>query len=248
MNYLFIVPCYNESKRWNRAYWEEMVSIIDTFWVFVDDGSTDNTQNLINGLKLSNTKLIKMSKNCGKSEAIRIGVVWSYKNLFPEFESIGYVDSDGAINKNDIEHFNKVFVEKYKVDDYISLWASRVALSGREINRKHARHILGRVVSLIVSSRRSYIAYDTQCGLNYFTFNNKTAALFEKSFKTRWFVDIEIFIRYALVNQKRMKIWEEPLMYWDEIPGSKINFKQTWVVLKELVYIKFMQKKIRKVS
>lgn len=248
MNYLFIVPCYNESKRWNRAYWEEMVSIIDTFWVFVDDGSTDNTQNLINGLKLSNTKLIKMSKNCGKSEAIRMGVVWSYKNLFPEFESIGYVDSDGAINKNDIEHFNKVFAEKYKVDDYISLWASRVALSGREINRKLARHILGRVVSLIVSARRSYIAYDTQCGLKYFAFNNKTAALFEKSFKTRWFVDIEIFIRYTLVNQKRMKIWEEPLMYWDEIPGSKINFKQTWVVLKELVYIKFMQKKIRKVS
>ena len=47
-----------------------------------------------------------MSKNCGKSEAIRMGMLWSNKNLFSEFESIGYIDSDGAFNKNDIEHFN----------------------------------------------------------------------------------------------------------------------------------------------
>jgi glycosyltransferase involved in cell wall biosynthesis len=70
MRHLFIVPCYNESKRWNKAYWEKMVSLSNTFWVFVDDGSTDNTQNLINDLKHGNIKLIKMLKNCGKSEAI----------------------------------------------------------------------------------------------------------------------------------------------------------------------------------
>ena len=54
-------------------------------------------------------------------------------------------------------------------------------------------------------------------------FNNKTTALFEKNFKTKWFLDIEIFIKYALLYRKEMKIWEEPLMYWEEIPGSKIN-------------------------
>jgi dolichyl-phosphate beta-glucosyltransferase len=247
MKHLFVVPCYNESKRWNKAYWEELTSSINTFWVFVDDGSTDDTRNLIDALKLSNTKLIKISKNCGKSEAVRLGMLWSYKNLYPEYDSVGYIDSDGAINKNDIVRFNKLFAEKYKVNEYISLWASRVALSGRKIHRKPARHILGRFISLIVSARRNYMAYDTQCGLKYFPFDNKTAFLFEKSFKTKWFLDIEIFIRFALYNQKHMVIWEEPLMYWDEIPGSKINLRQIWIVLKELVYIKFMQKKIRKV-
>ena len=246
MKYLFIVPCYNEGKRWNKAYWEEMISIIDTFWVFVDDGSTDNTQILIKDIKRSNTMIVELSRNYGKSEAIRMGVLHSDKNKFLEFDSIGYIDSDGAINKNDLEHFNKVFADKFKLDDYISVWASRVALSGREINRKPGRHILGRVVSLIVSARRNYIAYDTQCGLKYFPFNNKTTALFEKNFKTKWFLDIEIFIKYALLYRKEMKIWEEPLMYWEEIPGSKINLRQTWIVLKELAYIKIMQKKIRK--
>ena len=247
MKYLFIVPCYNESKRWNKDYWEKMVSLLDTFWVFVDDGSTDNTQNLINDLKQINIKLIKMSKNCGKSEAIRLGVLWSSKNLLSEYGSIGYIDSDGAINKNDIEHFNNVFAEKNKEDDDISIWASRVALSGRKINRKPARHILGRVVALIVSARRNNIAYDTQCGLKYFPFNHRTTALFEKRFKTRWFVDVEIFIRFALSNKKQMKIWEEPLMFWDEIPGSKINLRQICIVLKELIIIKFMQNKSRRV-
>lgn len=246
MKYLFIVPCYNESKRWNKVYWEEMISIIDTFWVFVNDGSTDNTQILIKDIKRNNTMIVELSKNCGKSEAIRMGVLHSDKNQFLEFDSIGYIDSDGAINKNDLEHFNKVFADKFKLDDYISVWASRVALSGREINRKPGRHILGRVVSLIVSARRNYIAYDTQCGLKYFPFNNKTTALFEKKFKTKWFLDIEIFIRYALLYRKEMKIWEEPLIYWADIPGSKINLRQTWIVLKELAYIKVMQKKIRK--
>ena len=222
-----------------------MISIVDTFWVFVDDGSNDNTQNLIKDLKLSNTKLIRLPNNCGKSEAVRTGMVYSDKILFPEFDSIGYIDSDGAISKNDIEHFNKVFAEKYKLDEYMSVWASRVALSGREINRKPVRHILGRLVSLIVSARRSYIAYDTQCGLKYFPLNNKTSALFERKFKTKWFLDIEIFIRYALLYRNKMKIWEEPLMYWEEIPGSKINLRQAWIILRELVYIKFMQKKIR---
>jgi dolichyl-phosphate beta-glucosyltransferase len=225
-----------------------MASLSDTFWVFVDDGSTDNTKNLINDLNLSNIKNITMSKNCGKSEAIRTGMLWSSKNFFSEFESIGYIDSDGAFNKNDIEHFNKVFKEKYKANDYISLWASRVALSGRKINRNPVRHIIGRVVSLIVSARRNNIAYDTQCGLKYFPFDNRTMALFEKKFKTRWFLDIEVFIRFTLSNQKQMKIWEEPLMHWDEIPGSKINLKQIYVVFKELIYIKYMQSKIQKFS
>ena len=247
MRHLFIVPCYNESKRWNKTYWEKMVSLSNTFWVFVDDGSTDNTQNLINDLKQRNVKLIKMLKNSGKSEAIRYGVLWSISNLLSEYDSIGYIDSDGAFNKNDVEHLNNVFVEKHKIDDEISIWASRVALSGRKIHRKPTRHVLGRIISLIVSAGRNNIAYDTQCGLKYFHFNNKTIDLFEKRFKTRWFIDIEIFIRFALRNKKRMKIWEEPLMFWDEIPGSKINLSQIYILLKELVLIKFMQNKIRKV-
>ena len=247
MRHLFIVPCYNESERWNKVYWEEMISIVDTFWVFVDDGSTDITPTLIKDLKRSNTIIVELSKNCGKSEAIRMGVVRSGKFQLPKLDSIGYIDGDGAINKKDLEHFNKVFENRFKLDNDISVWASRVALSGRQINRKPGRHILGRLVSLIVSAGRNYIAYDTQCGLKYFPFNNKTFALFEKNFKTKWFLDIEIFIRYALLNRKKMKIWEEPLMNWEEIPGSKIDFRQAWIILKELSYIKIMQRKVRKV-
>jgi hypothetical protein len=37
-------------------------------------------------------------------------------------------------------------------------------------------------------------------------------------------------------------------MHWNEIPGSKINLKQIYVVFKELIYIKYMQSKIQKFS
>jgi len=223
------------------------VSLSNTFWVFVNDGSTDNTQDIIDNLKKNNIKSIKMLKNRGKSEAIRAGVLWSSKNLLSEYESLGYIDSDGAFAISDVERLNKIFHEKQKVSNDISIWSSRVALSGREINRTPFRHILGRIVSLVVSSGSNNIAYDTQCGFKYFSFNRNTLNLFQAEFKTRWFIDIEIYVRYALADKKRMKIWEEPLMFWDEIQGSKINSKQIYVLIKELMVIKIMQNKIRKV-
>ena len=45
--FVIVVPCFNEEKRFNENYFNKMVSIRDTFWIFVDDGSTDPTGEIL---------------------------------------------------------------------------------------------------------------------------------------------------------------------------------------------------------
>jgi len=56
-----VVPCYNEEKRLNLEYWNELIDIAGTKWIFVNDGSTDNTLNLLQGIK--NASVISLEKN-----------------------------------------------------------------------------------------------------------------------------------------------------------------------------------------
>jgi len=89
-----VVPCYNEEKRLNLEYWNELIDTAGTKWIFVNDGSTDNTLNLLQGIK--NASVISLEKNVGKAEAIRRGVVSTFEALNQDDFSFGYIDADGA--------------------------------------------------------------------------------------------------------------------------------------------------------
>ena len=76
-----IVPCYNEEKVINLFY-EEITSTIscihnyDFEIIFVDDGSSDNTLELIKDLSLKDTRIkyINFSRNFGKESAMLSGL------------------------------------------------------------------------------------------------------------------------------------------------------------------------------
>jgi glycosyltransferase involved in cell wall biosynthesis len=40
---VIVVPCFNEAKRLNFFYFNRLSKLKSTFWIFVDDGSTDDT-------------------------------------------------------------------------------------------------------------------------------------------------------------------------------------------------------------
>ena len=75
-----IIPAYNEENCIRSAY-DEVTSIltrngIDMEFVFVDDGSTDNTYQVISGLseKADNVTGLHFSRNFGKEAAISAGL------------------------------------------------------------------------------------------------------------------------------------------------------------------------------
>ncbi|MGL4947474.1 MAG: glycosyltransferase family A protein [Cetobacterium sp.] len=109
-------PTYNREKTLNRLYLSLKNQTIKNFeWVIVDDGSTDNTEQLIEKFKKQEEFPIiyKKIKNGGKMKAVNIGVSLASKELF------FIVDSDDYLNEKAIE--NILEENKYLPKNYAGL-------------------------------------------------------------------------------------------------------------------------------
>ncbi len=225
-----VVPCFNEELRFKLTYWQNVLSIPGIYLVFVDDGSKDKTSKILGQLSIhKNCEVITLDKNFGKANAIRLGmkrILESSKGN--EYDALGFLDADGPFNPSEIARFFTL-LNSEALSPYASIWSSRVQLSGRNIRRNNNRHYIGRIVSSVISFNRIYIAYDTQSGFKIFRNSLNLDSALDKPFITRWFFDIEFFARLSKIHSE-YKIYEEPLNYWEDIEGSKINRKQ-WVLI-----------------
>src|SRR5258708_4394609 len=94
---VIVVPCYNEFKRLPVDAFKEFVS--DHDWcrfVFVDDGSTDATGDLIEDLRAFDPaffRTLRLGPNFGKGEAVRRGLLAALEER-PNY--VGYWDADLA--------------------------------------------------------------------------------------------------------------------------------------------------------
>jgi glycosyltransferase involved in cell wall biosynthesis len=232
-NLFMIVPCFNEEKRINLDYWNKLSEIPIVHWIFVNDGSSDGTKSLLNQIK--NSSVINLESNSGKAEAIRKGILETFNKNQSEIFQFGYLDADSAFEIEDVKNVIKLSFSKEST--YDSYWGSRVALSGRNITRNDLRHILSRILITIFGYRMGNLPYDPQTGFKVFKFNNEQMAIFDKNFKTKWFVDLEILLRFKVLNGKDMKTWEEPVNTWKDIEGSKIRGLEIITVFRDLIKI-----------
>jgi dolichyl-phosphate beta-glucosyltransferase len=239
LNLFMIVPCFNEEKRINLDYWNKLAELPNVHWVFVNDGSSDGTKSLLN--QITNSSVINLERNSGKAEAIRKGILETFNKNQSEIFQFGYLDADSAFEIEDIKNVIKLSYSKEQT--YDSYWGSRVALSGRNITRKNLRHILSRILITIFGYRMGNLPYDPQTGFKVFKFDKEQMAIFDRNFGTKWFVDIEILLRFKYVNSKEMKIWEEPVNIWKDIEGSKIRGLELITVFKDIFKILFIIRK-----
>ena len=228
-----IVPCFNEEKRINLDYWNKLSEITNVNWIFVNDGSNDGTKNLLT--QISNSSLINLERNSGKAEAIRKGILETFNINQSDIFHFGYLDADSAFKFEDIKNIIRLSFSKEST--YDSHWGSRVALSGRNITRNNIRHILSRILITIFGYRLGNLPYDPQTGFKIFKFNKVQMAIFDKNFETKWFVDLEILLRFKAISNKDMKVWEEPVNTWKDIAGSKIRGVELITVFRDLVKI-----------
>ena len=238
-NILMIVPCYNEEDRFDFGYFQNLVKIQNTFWIFVDDGSTDRTGSLLSEFcNDSRVHFLKLPSNVGKSEAIRFGILEG-RVVFPDSTWVGFLDSDGAFNITDI----RLILEKtiFEVSKEITaVFSSRVKLAGRKIQRRAFRHFLGRAITTLYGFIWETIPYDAQSGFKVFRNSESFQKSIGKDFSTRWFFDIEISIRIGNNQEGKLLIWEEPLLSWTDIAGSKISSREILRLLIEIPKIGFL--------
>lgn len=222
-----IVPCYNEERRLKA---DEFIGFAlrnkEVSFIFVDDGSTDNTGRLLNGLSTKDPVrflTFRLERNSGKAEAVRRGFLKAFEL---GFDTIGFWDADLATPLDCIPDFINVIGSGKE-----AVFGSRVRLLGRQIERRAPRHYLGRVFATIVSVLLRLPVYDTQCGAKLFRRTASLEAAMSAPFKVKWTFDVELLGRLSILNEAAggpaaMEAWVEfPLPRWEEVRGSKVGPK-----------------------
>lgn len=242
MTTVIVVPLYNEAARWKRAYWQNMTALPETSWLFVNDGSTDRTMDAVNELtEADNVHALNLQVNVGKAEALRQGLQEASRS---DSTALGFMDGDGAFDSGDVLRLVTEYRTHVLNGPFDSVWSSRVALAGRDIARSLRRHYIGRIVATIVSQGWDRPPYDTQSGLKIFQPSPALDAALATPMTTRWFVDLEIQLRWEQASGRDLRIWEVPLMYWHDVPGSSLRGRALPSVVREVSAIKRLQRSV----
>jgi dolichyl-phosphate beta-glucosyltransferase len=238
---LLVVPCFNEAGRWRDAYWRDVVEpgVLDV--LFVNDGSSDATLNVLRATADTvGASVLDLPRNSGKAEAVRQGLIkaWDSDAAF-----IGYLDADGAFPASEVRRMAQDAADRIVVDGstesfgYDAVWSARVLMAGRDIERNTSRHYLGRVITTVVAPWHGYAIYDTQARYKIFCKDNRLLACLQEPFRTRWFPDIELLQRWKRLNSAPMRIWEDPVTGWHDVAGSKMTTRQYQQIIKDLSWI-----------
>ena len=223
MKVVIIIPCYNEADRLDTNKFIDYLSKnTHLHFIFIDDGSTDNTNLIIKQIILKFNSLASLlinETNKGKAESVRLGVIESYK-MNPDF--IGFLDADLAAPIGEIDNLLKI-IKKDKTKEVV--FASRIQLIGSEIKRNYFRHFFGRVFATVVSNILNLPVYDTQCGAKIFS-RKICDDIFYEQFISPWLFDVELFARllnvYGMEKTIQMS-YEHPVSKWIDIDGSKVK-------------------------
>lgn len=237
MKTAIVIPCYNEETRFLSNSFIAYYNQSDIHFCFVNDGSVDNTIELLKNLRKSREDrihIIDRKINKGKAESVREGMFFLHKKN--NFDWIGFFDADFA---TPLVSINLLVGKASKNDNIKVVIGSRFKHLGAIIKRSYSRFFFGRVFATIVSISLNLDVYDTQCGLKIFRKDIIDSA-FEKPFLSKWLFDVEILFR--LINYYGKDIVEKvvvecPLLDWREVNGSKLKFKDIITIPFEILKI-----------
>lgn len=222
-----VIPCYNEAARLQSDVFIDFARHYpDIHFVFVNDGSRDNTGSVLKALASQipdQATVLDNSVNQGKAGVVRQGVLYAIDSL--PAEVIGFWDADLATPLPTSLDMIQV------LEANPALWmifGARVQLLGRQIDRKPHRHYLGRVFATCVSMLLKLPIYDTQCGAKIFRRTPLLRSLFYEPFVSRWIFDVEIIARFMRLPagsapRPEDAIYEYDLMKWKDVDGSKVK-------------------------
>jgi len=225
-----IIPCYNEAERLKLDVFLDSSELLK--FLFVNDGSTDHTGDLIRAHLNERMFLRDLPKNVGKAEAVRLGMLYaSETSPLNDSEWIGYWDADLATPLSEINNFlTYAYSYEFPVE---SIWGSRVYRLGSSIRRSYRRHVLGRMFATFTGVFLGIQSYDSQCGAKLFR-KSLIRCAFSDPFMSKWIFDVELLMRLQHTN-----IIEYPLRTWSDVSGSKVRIlPNMFRILADLIRIK----------
>ncbi|MBT8323298.1 MAG: response regulator [Eudoraea sp.] len=232
-----VIPCYNEADRLSETDFKDFVNKhLGYHLCFVNDGSTDNTLEVLHKLQKGNEKAISVyncKKNGGKAEAVRQGI--AHLSQDPQFDFIGYLDADLSTDLRDFDQLVQTLADS----EYKIVSGSRIHRMGANITKESARAVISKTINLIIRSILGMNFKDTQCGAKVMT-REIAQRMFTEKFITRWLFDVEIFMRmrnYYGKDSVQQYICEQPLKRWIHADGSKLSMKDSVKIVGQLAQI-----------
>lgn len=232
-----MVPCYNESQRLDGDAFVRFADENEGIrFLFVNDGSRDNTLEVLRALAQRHSALLvlDLEQNGGKAEAVRRGMMHAATEIRPDF--IGFWDADLATPLSEIPRFIGIAANH----GYNAVTGLRLLRLGAGVRRKKLRHYLGRCFATAASVMLGLPVYDTQCGAKLYR-TEVVASLFSEKFITRWLFDVEILARYIVAYGRTAatnEIYEHPVFAWEDIAGSRLKAHDFFKAPMEMLKIK----------
>ena len=215
-----IFPVYNEELRLNSSFnhiksFLKKKKKLKIEIIFVDDGSKDNSYNLIvkfvNNFKLKNKvkfKIVKSETNLGKGAALKLGVEKA------AYDWILTTDIDMSVSLFQISAWEKKKLIEKKHSVYFASRSHKKSI----VERNFIRKVLGDIGSFLISVILSINIKDTQCGYKLYKRQHAKFA-FSKLKNCGWDHDIELIL---LLKSKNIAIKELPIK-WIHKENSKVN-------------------------
>jgi len=227
-----VIPAYNEEKVIKRSI-KKIVKYCSSHFedyeiIVVDDGSVDNTRQLVSKLISKNPriKINKKRSNRGKGYSVKEGVLMASKEL------VLFTDADLS---TPIEELDKFLPHISSYDIIIAERTKKELLLKRQ---PFYRELSGMVFNLILRILFKIPFKDTQCGFKLF---KKEAALrLFKNLQTPGFAfDVEVIMRAIMLNYKILSI---PVI-WENDEQSKVKlFKDSFKMFFEIMKLKKIKK------
>lgn len=210
-----IIPCYNEGEKLIsniikiNKYMENNLSFATYEIIVVNDGSTDNTAEIIlnNKEKFQNTRLISYAPNKGKGGAVKCGVEDA------NGEWILFMDAD-------LSTYLSAIRTTFENMDYSNIIIGSRRHKESNIIKKQGfvRNIVGKCCVILTNLITHVDLSDTQCGFKAMKTSLAKKIVAKQTINT-WAFDVEwLFI--AKLNNEKIK--EIPVT-WENDSDSKVS-------------------------
>ncbi len=234
---LIVVPCFHESARL-PSFLDDLCRqgppSSDVSILVVDDGSSPDEWERLQRLVMEKREEypqvrepVRLSQNIGKGGTVYAG--WS-KHEGEEW--LAFVDADGSCPAHEVRRLSELALRQESNAD--ALFASRVLMLGRDVERKWSRHLIGRVYATLVSDLLKIPVYDSQCGLK-FVRRSSFESIRDRLHITGFAFDVELL---TMLLDAGYVVQEHPID-WHEVAGGKVHLVRDSIrMLRDVLRIK----------
>jgi len=217
-----VIPAYNERDTINKAFEAVAASPYKKEVIIIDDGSTDGTREILQGINHPDLKILLHEKNFGKGKAIQTGLAETTGDI------ILIQDADLEYDPSEYPALLKPIL-KGKAD---VVYGSRFA--GHGVHRVlYFWHYVGnRFLTILSNIFTDLNLTDMECCYKVFTRKSLEGIIINEK---RFGFEPEITAKIA---RKKLRIYEVPVSYYGRTyeEGKKIGWKDgiwaLWCILK----------------